>query len=85
MHTTPTEPQLHPVGKFWSNKDPFVIWPYYTGRDKGVLRHRGEDGITRGILTFFNEGQAWKYISEMPGDDRRWDNYRVVRLSEYVA
>ena len=66
------------VGKCWSNSDPFVIWPYYTGRDKGALR--GEEGI----LTFFSVGRAWKYISEMPGDDRKWDNYRVVRLSEYA-
>ena len=26
------------VNRFCSNDDPYIIWPYYTGRDKGPLR-----------------------------------------------
>jgi len=68
------------VNRFCSNSDPWIIHPFYTGRDKGALRNG--DGA---ILGFFSQGHAWKYIFEtvQPNDDRACTNYRVIRLSEY--
>lgn len=63
-----------------SATDPYVIWPYYTGRDKGAVSDR--DGRP---LLFMTAGHAWHHIFFVvqPNDDRAKSNYRVVRLSEY--
>jgi len=68
-----------------SSQDPFVICPYYTGRDKGPII--GERKGERGILTFFNEGRAWAYIFAVvqPDDVRACDNYRVIKVSQFEA
>ena len=62
--------------------DPFVIHPYYTGRDKGALYNEDHK-----LMTFYNEGHAWRHIFTVvqPDDIRACDNYRVIRLSEYLA
>ena len=72
-----------PHNKFAHRTDPFIIRPYYTGRDKGPVVTKDEEG--HGILTFFNEGRAWKYIFEVcqPNDERAADNYFVQRVSEF--
>lgn len=62
--------------------NPSVIHPWYTGRDKGLLR----DGA--GVpLTFFNAGHAWAYVfsTAQPNDARAKDNYRVLTLAQYEA
>ena len=72
MHTTNMTPNA-------VNRDPWVIHPYYTGRDKGALMHEG------GIMAFFSQGHAWRHIFTVvqPNDVRACTNYRVIRLSEY--
>jgi len=72
-----------PGAQLWSSDDPYVIWPYYTGRDKGLLMTPERNGI---VPIFFNEGRAWKYIFDVvqPDDPRACDNYRVLRVSEYM-
>lgn len=60
----------------------FVVWPYYTGRDKGCLH----DGRGNPLL-FAHAGHAWWYVFTVaqPNDLRAKDNYRVVTLGEYRA
>lgn len=69
---------------FAHRSDPFIICPYYTGRDKGPLIANGGDD-NGAILTFFSEGHAWRHILTVvqPDDERACTNYRVVRLSEW--
>jgi hypothetical protein len=66
--------------------NPWVIWPYYTGRDKGALfAHGGENNGK--LLTFFSQGYAWKHIFEVvqPNDIRACTNYRVIQIREYLG
>lgn len=63
-----------------STDNPFVIHPYYTGRDKGCVSHK--DGTP---MLFYTEGDAWWYIfnTHQPHDPRAKHNYRVITLREY--
>jgi hypothetical protein len=82
MHPQGEAMRFIPHNRFSHREDPFVIQPYYTGRDKGPITTKDETGY--GVLTFFNEGRAWKYIFDhlQPNDERACDNYRVIRASE---
>jgi hypothetical protein len=75
------DPNTKPFPELSFASDPFVIHPFYTGRDKGAL-YEGDK-----LLTFFNEGYAWWWIFNkvQPSDMRACSNYRVIRLSEYLA
>lgn len=57
----------------------YIIWPYYTGRDKGPVRDRNVEGMP--VMTFRTEGEAWHHIFFVlqPNDDRAKYNYRVVK------
>jgi hypothetical protein len=62
---------------------PYVIHPYYTGRDKGAI---SDPATTTGEpLLFFSQGEAWWYIFHtlQPNDVRAKSNYRVITLAEY--
>jgi hypothetical protein len=68
-------------GDLWTNSDPYLIWPRYTGRDKGP-RHdeRGQ------VYVFFSAGRAWAWIIEKYGfhNYNVLDSIRVLRVSEYM-
>jgi hypothetical protein len=74
-----------------SSSDPYVIWPWYTGRDKGALCERLDPAEGKGthgdLLLFYGPGHAWHHIFThvQPNDSRARDNFRVVKLSEYHA
>jgi hypothetical protein len=72
---------IQKVFGIWTNPDPYIIWPYYIGRDKGP--HVNERGI---IPAFRSPGFAWKYIFDVvqPDDMRACENYKVLRISEYM-
>lgn len=81
-------PALNPrTGKFKCQglsftSNPYVIHPYFTGRDKGAVH--GGDGWP---LLFSNEGRAWMHVfsSVQPNDSRAADNYRVIPYKQYIA
>ena len=67
----------------------FVVWPRYTGRDKGAMMAENENRGPReathvGILLFETEEDAWSYatrIATFPSEVKR--NNLVVTLKEY--
>lgn len=64
--------------------DSIVIHPWYTGRDKGALRARGDTSGTP--LTFPSVEAAKDYLRGR--GDHEWQvasNYRFVTLAAYYA